>query len=457
MNADQIANLSTEELRKRLAVRERQLKGVHDISAALISHDDLDTILKNALQALLDLVDADAGSILLYDADKKRLTFRHVIGSAKERLIGVEIDPDKSDGMAATAYRTGKSILTPSTSNDSIDRSIDNYTGFHTESILTVPLKNTDGRSIGALQAINKHEGSFDLEDQDLLEIVSSVASTVISNASIAEEAQLAAVARAVGDLGHDIKNALTPVETMVETTIQAFIEPMYDDLQKWNEKWSLNYPELAAELTAATLPLQNWYPEVRVAVKDGCSDIREMVSEIADYIKGTQSTYFELNNLFDVVDDKLRRLTVIAKNRRVQLHIESEPGLPDFRFDRRLVGRAVFNLVNNALLAVNDAVKKGKLELRKEGFNIRVRLSTEIEGDDSAQFAQIEVRDDGPGIPDSVKATLFTPNTISTTPGGTGIGTRFVKSVADAHSGHVGVESVEGEGSRFWIRLPIV
>ena len=84
MNADQIANLSTEELRKRLAVRERQLKGVHDISAALISHDDLDTILRNALQALLDLVNADAGSILLYDADKKRLTFRHVIGSARE-------------------------------------------------------------------------------------------------------------------------------------------------------------------------------------------------------------------------------------------------------------------------------------------------------------------------------------------------------------------------------------
>ncbi len=456
MNAEQIANLSMEELRKRLAVRERQLKGVHDISAALISHDDLDTILRNALQALLDLVDADAGSILLYDSDKKRLTFRHVIGSAREALMGVEIDPEKSEGRAATAYRTGKSILTPSTSNDSFDLSIDSFIGFRTESILTVPLKNTNGRSIGALQALNKHEGSFDLEDQDLLEIVSSVASTVISNASLAEEAQLAAVARAVGDLGHDIKNALTPIETMVETTLQTFIEPMYEELALWECKWSHTHPEMAAELSSAITPLQDWYPEVRVAVKDGCSDIREMVSEIADYIKGTQSTHFEMNGLSEVVEDRLRRLRVIAKNRRVQLHIEAEPGLPDFRFDRRLVGRAVFNLVNNALLAVNDAVKKGRLELRKEGFNIWVRLSDEIEGDESSQFAQIEVRDDGPGIPDSVKATLFTPNTISTTPGGTGIGTRFVKSVADAHGGHVGVESVEGKGSRFWIRLPI-
>ncbi len=54
------------------------------------------------------------------------------------------------------------------------------------------------------------------------------------------------------------------------------------------------------------------------------------------------------------------------------------------------------------------------------------------------------------------MKSSLFTDQTISTTPGGTGIGTRFVKSVADAHGGQVGVESEIGHGSRFWMKLPL-
>ena len=63
---------------------------------------------------------------------------------------------------------------------------------------------------------------------------------------------------------------------------------------------------------------------------------------------------------------------------------------------------------------------------------------------------------DDGAGVPAKVMPTLFTPNVLSTTPGGTGIGTRFVKSVADAHGGLVGVKSEEGQGATFWLKLPL-
>ncbi len=89
------------------------------------------------------------------------------------------------------------------------------------------------GKPLGVMQALNKTEGHFDEEDQELLEIVSSLAATSIVNARLAEEAQLAAVARAVGDLSHDIKNALTPVESMIDTTVEAFFEPMYQALDE--------------------------------------------------------------------------------------------------------------------------------------------------------------------------------------------------------------------------------
>src|SRR5262249_36769714 len=149
-------------------------------------------------------------------------------------------------------------------------------------------------------------------------EIVGSLAATSIVNVRLAEEAQLAAVARAVGDLGHDIKNALTPIETMVDTTVASYIVPMYADLDRILAQSQPTHPELAAEIEAAIQSLREWHPEVRSSVKDGCADIREWVSEIADYLKGAQATNMEVGSIQGVIEEKLRRLEVVARNRRV-------------------------------------------------------------------------------------------------------------------------------------------
>jgi signal transduction histidine kinase len=308
------------------------------------------------------------------------------------------------------------------------------------------------------MQAVNRRHGAFDHEDRELLEIIGSLASTSIVNATLAEEAQLAAVARAVGDLGHDIKNALTPVESAIDTLVQAFIEPMYQDLDALCTQWRPENAAAAEAVTEATSALRSEYPYMLDSARDGCEDIREMVSEIADYIKGAQATHFQVGDMKTVLEDRLRRLKVLAGNRRVTLHLDCAPDVPKFMFDSRLVGRAVFNLVNNALGAISDAVKKKIIDIPRGGFNVWVTASAVTTGSfPDGGYCLLEVCDDGPGVPPEIKETLFTPNAISTTPGGTGIGTRFVRSVADAHSGQVGLESEPGTGARFWIKLPLV
>jgi signal transduction histidine kinase len=307
------------------------------------------------------------------------------------------------------------------------------------------------------LQALNKRLEHFGEDDLELLEIVSGLSATSIMNFRLASEAQLAAVARAVGDLGHDIKNSLTPIETTLETTVDLFIVPLFEDIDALDPNAVASIEEFQAQTLDAVAPLRDWYPEMQAAVRDGCGDIREMVSEIADYIKGAQATNMQRADIGAVISEKLRRLNTLAQNRRLKIHLEGLEGLPTFAFDPRLVGRAVYNLVNNGLSAINDAVKKKELEFRSAGYNIWVRLSAVSEGAfPEGGFCLIEVQDDGPGIPDRVLESLFTPRTISTTPGGTGIGTRFVKSVADAHGGEVGVESELGQGARFWMKLPL-
>ena len=67
-----------------------------------------------------------------------------------------------------------------------------------------------------------------------------------------------------------------------------------------------------------------------------------------------------------------------------------------------------------------------------------------------------IEVADTGRGMPPEVRERLFTDRAISTKPGGTGLGTRIVKNVVDAHGGKIWVESELGKGTTFFIRLPL-
>lgn len=444
-----------EELKSRLDLRERQLAALHQISAALFSKSHMDQVLQETLHALLDIVDATAGSLLMYDRESRKLVFRHVVG--KTELIGMEIDPEQDQtGKAATVFRTGESLLTLDTSKEGHNATFDDITGFKTQSILTVALKNIGGEPSGVLQALNKRHGVFDDDDIEILEIVSGQAATTIENARLAQEAQLAAVARAVGDLGHDVGNALTPIDSAVETLILGCLEPMFEQVDRIASKYRDAHPEIVTAYENAMKDTREEYPYTQGSVKEGCGDITEMVGEIADYVKGTQAVNMQKNDLGKVIRDRVGRLERLAQQRKVALHLEGLEDVPSFLFDRRLLRRAIYNLVNNALGALNDAVKKGTLEYRSQ-YNIWVRARAVCEGEfPNGNYCQIEVEDDGAGIPSHVKASLFTPNTISTTPGGTGIGTRFVKDVTDRHGGIVGVDSEFGHGAKFWIRLPL-
>jgi len=440
-------------LRERLDLREKQLSTVYRVSAALYSQKDLESLLRQTLNVSLETVDADAGSLLLYDRDKDRLIFSHVEGPAD--LRGREVDPNDPSAKVSLVYRSGQSLLISDTIEAGYDRTFDQETGYQTRTMLTVPLIVHGGQTIGVMQALNKRHKQFDLDDQALLETVCSMAATAIVSAQLYEEAQLAAVARAVGDLSHDIKNHLTPIETTMQTTVSAFIVPMYEDLDRMQQEPSASPPEILAAVKLATEPLREWYPDAEMAVHYGCTDIREMVSEIADYVKGTQSSNLIVSNLKEIVEERLERLKMLARQRYVTLHTENMESVPPFAFDQRLLGRALYNLVNNALGALDDAVKRKVMELRP--FNVWIRATAVVEGEfPNGGYCLIEVMDDGPGIPTRIRDLLFTPLAMSTTPGGTGIGTRFVKSVANAHHGQVGVESELGHGARIWMKLPL-
>ena len=73
-----------------------------------------------------------------------------------------------------------------------------------------------------------------------------------------------------------------------------------------------------------------------------------------------------------------------------------------------------------------------------------------------TAHVLDISVTDTGRGMPPEIRDSLFTARAISRKSGGTGLGTKIVKDVVDAHKGHINVESTVGVGTTFRLILPL-
>ena len=122
----------------------------------------------------------------------------------------------------------------------------------------------------------------------------------------------------------------------------------------------------------------------------------------------------------------------------RVELTLDLDGAAPAVRADRRLLERAIVNLLENALQAVGEAGA------------IRVSLRTRDEG----RRVEIEVCDSGPGVAPEVRDRIFEPF-FSTKTSGSGLGLALVKKIAEDHGGGVSLESTPGEPTRALLWLP--
>ncbi|MBM4777140.1 MAG: HAMP domain-containing histidine kinase [Archangiaceae bacterium] len=104
-------------------------------------------------------------------------------------------------------------------------------------------------------------------------------------------------------------------------------------------------------------------------------------------------------------------------------------------------VQQVLMNLIGNATDAIGN----------KRDARIEITLSQESE------LAHLAVSDNGPGIPDHVKAKLFTPFFTTKPPGkGTGLGLSVIKQIVEKWHGSVELESTVGQGTSVHVKLPL-
>jgi signal transduction histidine kinase len=431
---------SIDAIELRLRRRERELRAIRQITAALSARTNLDELEREALNVAIHVVDATGGTIYVHDAAKQALIFRYVVGQTPEitkKLQGM-VMPD-TQGIAGSIFHSEKGRITADVTKDSRHNTeVDGKTQFVTRSMVTVPLRGMGGHNVGVLQILNKRETDFDDEDLEVLEILGAQAGAAIENARLYEEARRVSVMNLIGDISHDVKNLLTPVVTGTQT-LELLMDSMYEDLERV-------LPEVPSEnreaLEWAVGGVRDFYKEAMNMVYDGSQDAQERVREIADAIKGIISEpHFEESDFRERAEAVAKVLRLVGERKGVSIDLTGIRDTGPVELDRKGIYNALYNLINNAIPET------------PEGGMIRVR--TEAITFNGEPGLQIQVADTGRGMPEHVRERMFTDNAVSTKPGGTGLGTRIVRNVVEAHHGKIRVDSETGKGTTFTIQIP--
>ncbi len=160
------------------------------------------------------------------------------------------------------------------------------------------------------------------------------------------------------------------------------------------------------------------------------------MAQELLDFAKGSPSLTTEILPVSVVLKEFKALNKDLFEKSKVQLTIQ--PIETKIMVDPDRISRVFQNLATNAVEAMTG----------KEGT---LHVSAREDGKD----VEICVADNGPGIPEAIRDTIFEPFVTHGKKTGTGLGMAIVKMMVEAHKGHISFKTESGKGTSFLIRLP--
>ncbi len=182
--------------------------------------------------------------------------------------------------------------------------------------------------------------------------------------------------------------------------------------------------------------------------IREKLGDIRSAVARMTEQMESTlalmrsedgMEAELEPCDLAALITSLVRRQAMLSGTHRISTNLDGLPGT--ILADHALLDHVFTNLLSNA-------VKYGRKDPR-----------IEIKGWTEAGMAVVSVTDHGMGIPEDELPQLFQrffrASTARNIPG-TGVGLSLVKRFVELHNGAISVESVQDEGTTFFVRLPV-
>jgi sigma-B regulation protein RsbU (phosphoserine phosphatase) len=176
---------------------------IFEYAARISKENDPSKLLVLNADLARDLVGADRASIWLVDEKSSELMTRVAHGVNEIRIpLGT--------GIVGSCVSTNQTIVVNDTSSDErFLHRVDNSSGYHTSSVLAVPLC-AEGNVIGALQLLNK-PGGFSTEDAELLRFTALYSASAINAERMRREAEAVRLMRHELDLAREVQRGLLP------------------------------------------------------------------------------------------------------------------------------------------------------------------------------------------------------------------------------------------------------
>lgn len=157
------------------------LRQILEVTRKLAAPFDLDTMLNEVVAASLNILDAERGTVFLYDEGTDELVVRVATGLGSFRIPA-------GKGVVGESARTRQLINVRDCYADSrFNREIDKRTGYKSRCMLTIPLIGYEDSLIGVLQILNKKTGVFDEQDEFVASALAAQAAVVLHRVKLTE------------------------------------------------------------------------------------------------------------------------------------------------------------------------------------------------------------------------------------------------------------------------------
>jgi signal transduction histidine kinase len=403
-----------------------ELRSLGEVSQAVNSTLDLETVLSTIVAKAAQLSGTETGAIYGYDGQSREFRLRATYGMDPELIDALthrHIDLDDPNIAEVFAQREPLQVADLKEEAASELNKIALRAGYRARMVAPL-LRGED--IVGMLVVRRRTPGDFAKNTVDVIKTFAAQSALAVQNAR----------------LFHEIEDKSRQLEEASQHKSQ-FLANMSHELRTPLNA-ILGYTELMTD-GAYGEPSEKMVGILQRLEANG-RHLLGLINDVLDLSK-IEAGQLELElsdySIQDIAQTVRSTLEPLAADKKLAFKVEVARQLPLGRGDGRRLTQVLINLVGNAI-KFTDA---GEVAIKAEASNGSFHVS---------------VRDTGPGISAADQAKLFqefqqADNTITRKKGGTGLGLAISKRIIEMHGGKIWIESQPGQGSTFAFSLPVV
>ncbi|MBD2194971.1 MULTISPECIES: ATP-binding protein [Calothrix] len=466
---------------KELLEKYEEIDLFQDLSTQVTASLDVQEIAQLVIEEAKNLIQSTSGAILLLNENTNWLRIIWEYGQietwAQPLILG--------QGIVGTILQAGQGEIL---NNISVDPRF-NHLSPQVSSLICVPL-TSKSKMIGAIVMCHETPITYSTKDWKLLSILALQAAGAIERAILYEQSCIAAkvaqeqaqqlqrtlfelqqtqtkliqsekmssLGNLVAEVAHDINNPINYVSGNL-SHIQEYTHEIINLLQLYQQHYSPPVDEIQGILESL-----DWefviedLNKILSSMHLGVGRMRQLALSLRNFSRLDQLEMKPVD-IHEGIDSTLLilqgRLKPREKNLGIQI-IKEYGNIPLIAGYANQLNQVFMNLIVNAIDALEEAMISCQwpavTDKTKRDFYIRI--STELV---STNLLKIQINDNGPGIPESLKERLFEPFfTTKPTGKGTGLGLSISHQIIEKHGGILRCLSQPGEGTTFSIEIPV-